>query len=67
MPDILLRGSMLFPSVHLLLLWYTSVPGSLEWKGLTFIMYHLPKDLFAFFIHQNKDFSRDNSVRNLER
>jgi hypothetical protein len=27
---------MLLPTVQVLSLWYTSVPGNLEWKGLTF-------------------------------
>lgn len=30
--------SMLLPSVHLLLLWYTSIPGLLECQGLTFVI-----------------------------
>lgn len=30
--------SMLLPSVHLLLLWYTSIPGLLECQGLTLVI-----------------------------
>jgi len=29
---------MLLPAVHWLLSWYTLVPGSFEWNGLTFIL-----------------------------
>ncbi len=36
-PDVLLCFSMLLPSVHLLLLWYTLV-FSFVWKGFTLAM-----------------------------
>lgn len=43
MPDALFFGSMLFPSVHELLLWWTfGAFGAVEWNGATFAIVNSP-------------------------
>jgi hypothetical protein len=60
-PDVQCFFSMLLPSVHAVLSWYTSMPAALEFHGLTFGIQHTPS------LNEMPQHSRDANAKTKSR